>query len=399
MKVLIADKLPPSSVQALEALGLSTSLRPELTAEDLPGVIAGVHVLVVRSTRVTAETFAAADALQLVIRAGAGTNTIDCDAAAMGAIHVANCPGKNAVAVAELTLGLAIALDRRIPDNVASMRDGRWEKGVYGKGGGLLGKTFGVAGMGRIGQEVASRARAFGMKVLAYDPYFEPSRAEALGLRLVDTVAELCASSDVISVHVPKTEATTHLFNAETFALMRPGAFFIHMARGGVVDDAAMADAVERGHIRAAADVFEEEPKGSSADYDGRFRDLAGFYGTHHIGASTAQAQEAIADEVVRILRHWLHTGEILNCVNRSAPKSAAGQLLLRHHDRVGVLAAVLDAIRAADISVKEMKNAIFDGTGSAVATISLDSAPDAAVLEAVSRASEHVLGVEWVSL
>jgi len=278
------------------------------------------------------------------------------------------------------------------------MRAGRWEKGVYGKGGGLLGKTFGVAGMGRIGQEVASRARAFGMKVLAYDPYFSEERAEELGVKLVATVPELCAGSNVISVHVPKTDATTHLFDAEAFSQMRPGTFFIHMARGGVVDDQAMADAVARGHIRAAADVFESEPKGSSAEYDGLFRDVEGFYGTHHIGASTAQAQEAIAQEVVRILRHWLETGEILNCVNRSAPKSAAGQLLLRHYDQVGVLAAVLIAIRAADISVKEMKNAIFDGTGSAVATISLDSAPSEAVLEAVSQASEHVLGVEWVS-
>jgi D-3-phosphoglycerate dehydrogenase len=399
MKVLIADKLPPASVQALEALGLSASLRPELSTEDLPGAIAGVHVLVVRSTKVSAETFAAADALQLVIRAGAGTNTIDCDAAAMGAIHVANCPGKNAVAVAELTMGLAISLDRRIPDNVASMREGRWEKGAYGKGRGLLGKTFGIAGMGRIGQEVASRARAFGMKVLAYDPYFSPALAEELGVKLVDTITELCADSEVISVHVPKTDATTHLFDAEAFGQMKPGTLFIHMARGGVVDDAAMADAVNRGHIRAAADVFEYEPKGSSAEYDGPFRDVDGFYGTHHIGASTAQAQEAIADEVVRILSHWLRTGEILNCVNRSAPQSAAGQLLLRHHDQVGVLAAVLVAIRAADISVKEMKNAIFDGTGSAVATISLDSAPSAEVLAAVGQASEHVLGVEWVSL
>ncbi len=399
MKVLIADKLPAASVQALEALGLSASLRPELTADDLPGEIAGVHVLVVRSTKVTADTFAAADALQLVIRAGAGTNTIDCDAAAMGAIHVANCPGKNAVAVAELTMGLAISLDRRIPDNVASMRDGRWEKGVYGKGGGLLGKTFGVAGMGRIGQEVASRARAFGMKVLAYDPYFSPALAEELGVKLVDTIPELCAGSEVISVHVPKTDATTHLFDAEAFGQMKPGTLFIHMARGGVVDDAAMADAVNRGHIRAAADVFEHEPKGGSAEYEGPFRDVEGFYGTHHIGASTTQAQEAIAEEVVRILSHWLRTGEILNCVNRSAPQSAAGQLLLRHHDQVGVLAAVLVAIRAADISVKEMKNAIFDGTGSAVATISLDSAPSPEVLAAVSQASEHVLGVEWVSL
>jgi D-3-phosphoglycerate dehydrogenase len=145
--------------------------------------------------------------------------------------------------------------------------------------------------------------------------------------------------------------------------------------------------------------VFEAEPKGSSAAYEGPFQDVEGFYGTHHIGASTAQAQAAIAAEVERILRVWLETGEVQNCVNRTPPKSVSGQLLLRHHDQVGVLAAVLVAIRAADISVKEMKNVIFDGTGSAVATISLDQAPGSEVLERIRAASEHVLGVEWVSL
>jgi D-3-phosphoglycerate dehydrogenase len=399
MKVLLADALPAATMTALEGLGVSAEVRPELGPTDLPGAISGAHVLVVRSTKVSADTFEAADALQLVIRAGAGTNTIDCDAAAGRAIHVANCPGKNAVAVAELTFGLVLSLDRRIPDNVASLRDGRWEKGTYGKGRGLLGATFGIAGMGRIGQEVASRAKAFGMNVLAYDPFLSSAQAAELGVALVTTIAELCAGSDVISVHVPKTDDTTHLFDAAAFAAMKPGTLFVHVARGGVVDDAAMADAVSRGHIRAAADVFETEPKGSSADYDGLFREVDGFYGTHHIGASTAQAQEAIGDEVVRIISTWLATGEVLNCVNRSSPKTVSGQLLLRHHDEVGVLAAVLGAIRAADISVKEMKNAIFDGTGSAVATISLDRAPSDDVLRAVRSASPHVLGVEWVSL
>ena len=376
MKVLIADKLPSSSVQALEALGLSTSLRPELTADELPSVIAGVHVLVVRSTRVTAATFEAADALQLVIRAGAGTNTIDCDAAAEGAIHVANCPGKNAVAVAELTMGLAIALDRRIPDNVASMRAGRWEKGVYGKGGGLLGKTFGVAGMGRIGQEVASRARAFGMKVLAYDPYFSEERAEELGVKLVTTVPELCAGSNVISVHVPKTDATTHLFDAKAFSQMRPGTFFIHMARGGVVDDQAMADAVARGHIRAAADVFESEPKGSSAEYDGLFRDVEGFYGTHHIGASTTQSELDTGMEAVRIVEAFSNGAPLPNCVNvRTTPKDSPS-IVVRHEDRVGVLAGVFKTLKEAGISVQEMENSVFEGAEAASARIVCDKCP-----------------------
>lgn len=397
IRVLLADKLPPETMAALADLGLEVVSEPGLGADDLPGAVPGAHVLVVRSTVVTADTIEAGDRLQLVIRAGAGTNTIDCAAAARKAIHVANCAGKNAVAVAELTWGLILSLDRFIPDNVASLREGRWEKGRYGKGRGLLGRTLGIVGFGRIGQEVAHRGKAFGMHCITADPFLTPERAQELGVGYAPSVLDLCARSDVITVHVPMSPDTHHLIDDEAFSAMGEGTLFIHMARGGIVDDQALRRAVDSGHIRAACDVYESEPKGSSAAYDGPFRDVDGFYGTHHIGASTEQAQLATGEEVVRIVGHWLRTGDVPNCVNRTEQTSTAGQLLIRHLDQVGVLARILGVIRGADISVKEMQNTIFDGTGAAVAAITLDRPPTDEVVTEIRETGDEVLGVEWV--
>ena len=398
MRALLADRLPEATISALEHIGLTVSSTPELTAESLADAIGGVHVLVVRSTRVTRETIQRADALQLIIRAGAGTNTIDTTAAAESAVHVCNCPGKNAVAVAELTLGLILALDRSIPDNVARLREGQWEKKRFSKGRGLHGRTLGILGMGRIGQEVVLRAQAFGMQCIGYDPTLDEARAAELGVGRAETVLELCKHVDILSVHVPYSEHTHHIVGATELGAIAEGGFVINAARGGVVDDEALATEVASGRLRAAADVFEDEPKGGRAEYEGRFRALDGFYGTHHIGASTAQAQGAIGDEVVRIVKHWMQTGQALNCVNRHARSPARGQLLVRHLDRVGVLARVLEVISGAQISVKDMQNTIFDDTGAAVATITLERTPSAETLATLRDKCTHVLGVEWIA-
>ena len=397
MKILLADRLPDFVEEELQALNFDVISSPNLSADDLPEAVGGVQVLVVRSTRVTAETIEAADSLQLVIRAGAGTNTIDCAAAAGRAIHVANCPGKNAVAVAELTLGLILSLDRNIPDNVMSMRGGRWEKKKYGKSKGLFGQTIGILGMGRIGAEVASRAQAFGMECIAWSRSLSDERAQELGVTRCDSVGDVCEHADVVVVHLAYSEDTRHIVGESEIKRMKPGAMLVHMARGGVVDDKAMLSAVREGRIRAAADVFEEEPKGGSADYEGPFKDADGFYGTHHIAASTEQAQSAVASEVVRIVAQWLETGTVANCVNRSGRSPAKGQIIVRHLDRIGVLASVLDVLKSDNISVKEMRNTIFDETGAASATIKLDQEPSEGLLERINTGSDDILGVVWL--
>jgi D-3-phosphoglycerate dehydrogenase len=397
MRVLIADKFPEDKQAMLKELGFEVTFKPDLGADDLPGAIDIAHVLIVRSTRVTEETVKKGKSLQLIVRAGAGTNTIDCKAASANGIAVANCPGKNAIAVAELAMGLVIALDRRIADNVADVRKGVWNKGLYGKAKGLFGRTLGVLGAGRIGREVLVRAQAFGMHTLAYDIALTEELASELGVEACSSIEDLCEKADVICVHLPMTPETKHCLSTDQFARMRPGTLLVNASRGGIVDDAALAKAVGDGHIRAACDVYEKEPTSSKAEFSGPWGALEGFYGTHHIGASTAQAQSAVAQETVEILRLYQATGEVRNCVNVTAPAEVAGQLVVRHLDEVGVLATVLDVIRRANINVQEMQNTIFDGGEAASVKIRVERELTAEEFAAVGKASPHIIGVEWI--
>src|SRR4051794_36605908 len=224
MHLLFADRLPEQTILDLEARGHVCVMEPELTADDLPGRIAGFDGLVVRSTKVRRAVFEAADRLALVIRAGAGTNTIDTDAAATRGVLVSNVPGRNAAAVAELTMGLLIAIDRRIADNVADLREGRWDKRRYSKAEGLLGSTMGIVGLGSIGLAVAERAVAFGIEVRSVARPGRAAhvmeRAEELGITLCDSLEELVASSDIVSLHVPSHADTRNLVDAAFLARM-----------------------------------------------------------------------------------------------------------------------------------------------------------------------------------
>ena len=397
MKVLVADKLPSEVRKALADLGFEVDNQPEVGADGMVAAIADAHVVVVRSTKVTKAAIEAGKRLQLIIRAGAGVDNIDCTAAARAGVFVSNTPGKNAIAVAELTMGLILALDRRIPDNVADLRRGEWNKALYGKAQGLYGRTLGLIGLGRIGCEVAYRARDFGMRVVAFDYVYPSERAAQLGVQACASVLELCAMSDVVSIHCSLGEGSRHLVGRTELAVMKPGALLVHAARGGIVDDAALAEAVAAGRIRAACDVFEGEPSGGKGTFASPLKDLPGFYGTHHIGASTEQAQQAIADEVVNILRNWRDTGAVMHCVNLSKRTACRGQLLVRHRDEVGVLASVLDVLRRANVNVQEMQNTIFDGSVAACAKISVEQDPGADVIGALSVSSPHILGVEWI--
>lgn len=316
MKILIADKFPESHADALSARGHELTMDPALEGPALPGAIAGQEVLIVRSTAVTQETLDRADALRLVIRAGSGYNTIEFAHAATKGIAVANCPGMNAVAVAELAMGLILALDRRIPDNVADARSGVWNKKLYGKAAGLKGRTLGLVGIGKIGGEVVRRALAFGMDVIAYDPFVTAEQAAALGTELVDDLYEVARRADVVTVHVPRTAETTHLIGERFFAAMKDGALFVHTSRGGVVDDAALARALDDKGIRAGLDVYEDEPDASAKEFENPLARHPGVIPTHHIGASTEQAQTAVADEVLAIIDGFAATGEVRNRVN-----------------------------------------------------------------------------------
>ena len=323
MLALIADKYPADGVAALTALGLEVESRPDLSADEIPGALADTKaaILVVRSTKVNADAFDQGQGLALVIRAGAGVNTIDLEAATAHGVHVANCPGKNAVAVAELTMGLMLALDRNLVDAASQMRAGRWNKKRFVQARGLHGQHLALIGFGAIAREVCTRAQAFGMIVSAHDPYLSEAAAAAAGIRSVGSVAELVVGADVVSVHVPYTPATHHLVNAEILGAMNDGAFLLHAARGGVVDDVALAEAVRSGRLRAGLDVFEDEPSSKDTPFDHPLTKLDGVYATPHIGASTDQAQTAVGQEVARIVDGYINGGVVANAVNTVAPK------------------------------------------------------------------------------
>jgi len=400
MRVLIADEFEQSGRDKLRDLGCEISFQPALKDDALTAAIGQFQpdTLVVRSTKVT-EAHLAAGALKLVVRAGAGYNTIDVAAASRRGIYVSNCPGKNSIAVAELAFGLILALDRRLADNVASLRAGQWNKKEYSKAKGVCGRTLGLVGLGQIGREMIPRANGFGLRVIAWSRSLTPERAEELGVEYRSSVEEVAAEADIVSVHVALNSQTRGLLGAGFFDAMKPGAFFINTARAEVVDQEALSRAVAEKKIRAGLDVFAKEPAGGVGEFTDEIAKLDLVYGTHHIGASTEQAQEAIAAETVRIIRTFRDTGQVPNVVNLARKTPATCALVVRHLDRPGVLAGVLDSISAARINVQEMENVVFDGAEAAVARINLETEPAAGMLEEVRRANENILEMTLIRL
>ncbi|HYL76019.1 MAG TPA: 3-phosphoglycerate dehydrogenase family protein [Bryobacteraceae bacterium] len=393
MRVLIADKFEQSGIDGLQAAGCEVLFHPGLKDEALASQVeqSRPDVLVVRSSKVT-EAILAAGALKLVVRAGAGYNTIDVAAASRRGIYVSNCPGKNSVAVAELAFGLILALDRRIADNVVSLRQGQWNKAEFSKARGLFGRTLGLIGLGQIGREMIPRAKGFGMPVIAWSRSLTPQAAKDLGIERKSSPVEIATQADIVSVHVALNSATRGLVDAEFFDAMRPGAYFINTARAEVIDQDALLRAVNEKGIRAGLDVFANEPAGGTGEFTGAIAQSGAVYGTHHIGASTDQAQDAIAAETVRIVKAFKETGKVPNVVNLASATPAVCALVVRHLDRPGVLASVLDAISSARINVHEMENIVFEGAEAAVARINLETEPSADLLAKIRASNPNIL-------
>ncbi len=399
MRVLVADAFPRERLSDFGALDLEVDYRPDLPAGDLPRAAAGASVLVVRSKQVAAAVFEKAEALSLVVRAGAGVNTIDVGAASRRGVYVSNCPGMNAIAVAELALGLMVALDRRIPDNVDGLRAGRWDKKAFSEARGLYGRTLGILGLGAIGREVARRAQAFGMRVLAWSRSLDEARARSLGLERAPDVLAAAREADVLSLHLALAGETRGIVSRQVLAAMRPGATLVNTARAELVDQAALLEAARAGRIKVGLDVHLGEPEKGQADFDSELAKLPNVYGTHHIGASTAQAQDAIAREAVRVVEAFVRTGHVPNCVNVSGRSPARARLVVRHLDKVGVLANVLGAIREAGINVEEVENTVFDQAQAACCTIQLDERPSPELVERIRSRRHEVLFVDCVDL
>ena len=396
MKVLVADKFEDAGLSGLKALGCEVFYEPLLEGEALGQRLSetSADVLIVRGTKVSAAEMEKGTALSLIVRAGAGVNTIDLVAASHRAIAVSNCPGKNSIAVAELTWGLVLALDRRIPEQARDLAAGIWNKAEYGKAAGLAGRSLGVLGTGSIGREVIARAHAFAMPVLAWSRSLDDRTAAELGVTRVDTIHELALAADIVTVHVALTKETKGFLDASFFGAMKKGAFFVNTSRGEVVDAAALKAAIAEKGIRAGLDVFEKEPAGGAAAFLDDIVKLDGVVGTHHVGASTEQAQNAIAAETVRIVKTYKLTGSVPNAVNLSDRTPATHLLSIRHRDRVGVLAHIFGELSAAGINVEQTENVVFAGAKAACARIHVDHAPDAEVLERIQKGCADILSI-----
>ncbi|HEY7182275.1 MAG TPA: 3-phosphoglycerate dehydrogenase family protein, partial [Blastocatellia bacterium] len=400
MKVLVADKFEESGIDGMKEIGCEVVYSPDLKDDSLVEAVRDTRadVLVVRSTRVT-ETALAAGQLRLVVRAGAGYNTIDVKAASSRGIYVSNCPGKNSIAVAELAFALILALDRRLPDNVADLRAGKWNKKEYGKARGLYGRTLGLIGLGQIGREMIARAKAFGMDVTGWSRSLTPESAAELGIAYRQTIIEVAHDCDILSVHIALAPDTRGVINADVFEAMKPGSYLINTSRAEVVDQAALKQAVKTKGVRAGLDVFADEPEGATGDFKDEIMTLPNVYGTHHIGASTDQAQEAIAAETVRIISAFKETGKVPNVVNLADRTPATHLLVVRHQDRPGVLAYVLNEIKAANINVQQMENVVFAGAEAAVARIELDGALEPATVDRIRAGNNDIIEINLIAL
>ena len=397
MKVLIADKFEKVGIDGLKDLGCTVVFEPDVKAEALPALVRQIdpHILIVRSKKVKADTLQAGTALTLVIRAGAGIDTIDVVAASDLGVFVSNCPGKNSIAVAELVMGLLLACDRRIPDQVVELRQGKWNKASYSKARGLYGRTLGIVGLGQIGREVAVRAQSFGMRVVAWSRSLTHEEADRLGIAYAQTPLDVARDADAVTINVAANAETKNLVNAEFLAAMKPGAYLVNTSRGSVVDEAALQQAVRDKGIRAGLDVFQNEPAGGTGEFSAPVGQTPGVYGTHHVGASTDQAQVAIAHEVIRIVQSFQATGEVPNVVNRLAKSSATHVLTIRHRNRPGVLAHVFGVLAGASINVEEVENIIYHGAQATLARIHLDGEPEETALKRIRDGNHDIISAE----
>lgn len=400
MIILVADNVAAPGLQTLKDAGHTVVSQPTLEGDALVGTLQeeAPQVLVVRSTRVTPEALDASPNLGLIVRAGAGYDTIDVKGASNRGIFVANCPGKNSVAVAELTIGLILSLDRRIPDNVIDARNGQWNKKQYAKARGIKGQTLGIIGVGNIGEAVIDRARALDMEVIAWSRSLTRADADRMGIGWRGDPVGVAGDADVISLHVASTPDTRNLADRKFFEAMKDGAFFINTTRAAVVDEESLAWALDNKNIRAAVDVMENEPTQKEAPFQHPLADHPNLYMTHHIGASTQQAQDATSEEAARVITTFDETGEVPNCVNLAQQTPATYQLTVRHQDKVGVLAAVLDEMRRAEWNIQEMENRVFEGAQAATASIRFDGRMNEEIIDKI-RALDTVFAVSVIEL
>jgi D-3-phosphoglycerate dehydrogenase len=351
MNILITDLIAPQGVELLKATGWRVDLRPGLSLSQLQATLGGYHALIIRSqTKVTAEVIDVAENLKVIGRAGAGVDNIDVEAATKRGILVMNTPGGNSISVAEHTLGLILALVRHIPQADQALKQNRWEKKKF-IGREVRGKTLGLIGLGKVGQEVAKRARYLGMQVIAYDPYISERTAQDLDVKLVG-LNDLYATADVISIHASLNKTTRDMINREALNQMKNGVLLINCARGELVDEEALLEALESGKVAGAGlDVFREEPSGNQ-----RLLSHPRVIATPHIAASTVEAQEQVGVDIAEQIRDYLQYGQIRGAVNFPAiPPEEFHRLgvFLELGEKLGSFVSQIAHVRVNEIGIR----------------------------------------------
>jgi D-3-phosphoglycerate dehydrogenase len=397
MLIVVADDLPKTALELLKAEGWVVDSKSGRSPEELSRDLAAADALVVRSaTKVTADIIAAGQKLRAIARAGTGVDNVNVDAASARGIVVMNAPGANSISVAELAMAQVLSLARKLPAADASMKQGKWDKKSF-LGEELRGKVLGLAGLGRIGQEVARRAQAFEMAVIAHDPFISSQIAAGLGIELV-SLDDLCARADYLSLHMPATGQTRHTFNAERLARCKKGLKLINTARGELIDEAALAEAIRNGHIGGAAlDVFTAEPT-----TDHTLQQLPQVVASPHIAASTKEGQELVGVETATALRDFLKTGVIRNAVNFPSVAPEEFQRLQPYVDlarQLGSLLGQMGQARIESLSVRYYGE-LAEGThplivNAALAGLFQAILSDATVTEVNARAVAKARGIE----
>lgn len=393
MKILIACEMPEAAREQFRALALNVDYRPTVALPELRDALVDASVLVVGEIRVSPEALRRANALQLIVHAGPGPGDIAIDDASTQGVFVAHCPDQHAVAVAEHAFGLILALDRQIATHTTELRAGNWNRAAMGDARGLAGATLGLLGFGTAGRLLARRARAFDMRVLVWTPQLALSGAHERDIEFCNWPRELARQADMVVVLSVRDERGV-LVDADFVQALRDGSYLVHLGAPGAVDEAAVAQAVEQRGLRAAFDVFASEPGTGTGRFRWPFPDLPHVVATPHVGALTAQAQTATCAEVVRIVHDFMVTGEVHNCLNVCDRSPATWQLVLRVRDQVGVMASILEAVRADGVNAQEITSRVFSGAKAAWCTIALDERPSSEALESI-RALSDVLHLE----
>ena len=396
IKILFGCNVPEEILEEFRALGTELIYEPNIAPDRLEKIVGDTNILVISRNRISPEIIAAGHELQMIIRAGTDVSNISVQQASEAGIFVCNCPYKDATAIAELTFGYLLSVDRRLFAHVQASR--QQKPGVIPKleALGLAGRTLGVLGYGPVEKEIIQRALAFEMKVNAWSPAsLTPEIAAERKIGFCDRPRDVARDSDMLSVYISPQNQAAHLVDVDLLESMRPGASLVYIGHPGALDLSALADVASRRDIRVAYDISAPQlTAGDVGRFIARLQALPNVIGTYGLADRTHQSREETAREVLRIVREFILNGKVLNCLNLIEYNPAMWQLLMRLKDRVGVLASVMDVLRADGISMEDITSHLFTGAQAVWITMAVDERPSAEALAAI-RELEGVLNLE----